>query len=206
MDNTTLENSIREESALAIAAIREKEALEIRQLDEIYTAEMESFTKQIEAETETRLQQELSILENRAVLERRKLDLRGVEQFINRIVGEVVKGIRNNPLYKQFLIDAVCGAVKQITTGLEIRINPEDLSFEKEILAAIEVTGRNPNIVIKGDPGILWGGCIIWDEAGGRIFNNTIERMSFRKSLLIRQKVMAILMEQSGGEREPVIK
>ena len=156
MDNTTLENSIREESALAIAAIREKEALEIRQLDEIYTAEVESFTKQIEAETETRLQQELSILENRAILERRKLNLRGVEQFINRIVGEVVKGIRNNPLYKQFLIDAVCGAVKQITTGLEIRINPEDLSFGKEILAAIGVTGRNPNIVIKGDPGILW--------------------------------------------------
>ena len=107
MDKTTLENSIREESARAIAAIKEKEALEIRQLDETYAAEIESFRKQTEAETEARLQQELSKLENRAILERRKLKLQSVEQFINRMVDEVVKGIRDNPHYKQFLLDAV---------------------------------------------------------------------------------------------------
>ena len=50
MDNTTLENSIREEASRAITAIREKEALEMRQMDEIFSMEMEDFRRQAEAD------------------------------------------------------------------------------------------------------------------------------------------------------------
>jgi vacuolar-type H+-ATPase subunit E/Vma4 len=197
MDKTALESSIREECARSIAAIKEKEALEIRRMEETYLAEIDSFRKQAAAETEARLQQELSRLENRATLERRKFQLQSMEQFIKRTADEAMEEIKNDPRYRQFFLDAVLNAVAEISGSVEVRIHPADLAWEKEILAALTTAYRNKNIVINEDPTIRWGGCLVFDEAGDRIFNQTLERIYFRKSLLIRQRVMKILTDHS---------
>jgi vacuolar-type H+-ATPase subunit E/Vma4 len=204
--NDALENSIRAEAARIITESGEKEALEIKQLDEAYKDEMNNFQKQTQAKTDARLKQELSILENKAILERRKFKLQSTEKFINSIVDELMKGIRDNTLYRKFLIDSVRNIVKQIPAGVEVRLKPEDLYLKKEIMTAIGDVGRNQSVVVKGDPTILWGGCLVWDQAQKRIFNNTIERIYFRNSLLIRQKVMNILTEQSRDGQETVTK
>lgn len=201
MDNTTLENSIREEAARAIAAIKEKEALEIRQMDDLYSVEMENFRKQVETETEIRIRQEISKLENRAILERRKTKLRNTEQFINGIVDEVMKKIRHNPNYRQFLLEAICDGVKMAAADVDIKLNKEDIPLEKDVLAAIAAMDGKQNVVIAEDPNIKWGGCLVWDKQKGRIFNNTLERIYFRKSLLIRRKAMSLLMKNSQEDK-----
>lgn len=193
MTESGLENQIREESARAIEAIREKEEHEIKQLDEAYAAEMNKFRKQTEAETEARIDQELSRLSNRAVLERRKFNLQTIESFIEKMVDEVAKEIRGNPQYKQFLLKAIRDTTGKTSSDVEIHIKSEDKAWEKEILAAVESADKNRNIVIKGDPGIHWGGFIIFDKNGGRIFNYTLERVYFRKSITIRQNILKIL-------------
>ncbi|HOD62941.1 MAG TPA: hypothetical protein PKO04_01635, partial [Smithellaceae bacterium] len=126
MDNTSLENSIKRASEEMIAEIREKEARELGRLDEDYAAEIERFRKTMEAETRSRMDQELSRLENRAVLERKKLKLTTVERFIQRIVEDVMRGIRSHPRYRQFLMDAAAGAAAQIPENVEVRLAPDD--------------------------------------------------------------------------------
>lgn len=199
MDNTTLENSIREEASRAITAIREKEALEIRQMDEVFSREMEDFRRQVEAETESHIRQEISKLENKALLERKKMRLQSAEQFITRMVDEVMKNIHNNPNYRQFLLEAICDGVKMVAADVDIKLNQDDIPLEKDILAAIAAMGGKQNVVIAKDPNIKWGGCLVWDKQKGRIFNNTLERIYFRKALLIRQKAMSLLMNKISG-------
>ncbi|MEN6622203.1 MAG: hypothetical protein ABFD50_11705 [Smithella sp.] len=201
MTESALENQIREESARAIEAIRKKEELDIKQLDEAYAADMESFRKQAEADTEARINQELSRLSNRAVLERRKFNLQTIESFIEKMVDEVAKEIRNHPHYKLFLLKGIRDMTAKTSSDVEIHIKPEDRAWEQEILAAVESADKNHNIVIKGDPGVHWGGSIIFDQNGGRIFNDTLERIYFRKSLIIRQKVLKILIDHESDKK-----
>lgn len=196
MDKTPLESSIREESERAIRAIKEMEVSEIRKLDEACAIEIKNFSKKSEAEIDAKIEQELSRLENRGILERKKLKLRIIEDFINHLVDEAVKGMRNDQRYKKFLSDTVCDAVGQIKTRAEIHLKKEDIVFSEEIRDSLKATGRNRDIGITEDGTIMWGGSIVHDEQGDRIFNNTIERIYFRKSPAIRQEIVRILKEK----------
>lgn len=199
MDKIPLESAIRDEAALEINAIAQKEAEEIKRLDDAYAAEIEDFKNRNQAKTDAMIRQESSKVKNRADLDLKKHKLKSVEAFINRTVNEAVKVIRDNPHYKRFLMDAICDAVGRIPTGAEIRLKSEDLAFEKEIRETLMAAGGNRDIAVMEDKTIRWGGCIIVDLPGGRIFDNTIERIYFRKSLEIRREVMRLLGNPSGN-------
>ena len=200
MDNTSLENSIKRASEEMIAEIREKEARELGRLDEDYAAEIERFRKTMEAETRSRMDQELSRLENRAVLERKKLKLTTVERFIQRIVEDVMRGIRSHPRYRQFLMGAAAGAAAQIPENVEVRLAPDDGVYGNEIDEALRIAGDHRQIRIEADAAIGWGGCLVVDSARGRIFNRTLERIYFRKALQIRRKVLQVLQDRTEGK------
>ncbi len=197
MDNTTLESSIRKESEELIADVLEKEAAEIKRLDEEYAAEIECFRKKIETETQARIHQELSRLENRAVLERKKLKLVSVEKYISRMVEAVMKEIRSNPRYRSFLADAAANAAARISGNVKVRLCPEDMILEGDIRKAILSAGNRRTVEIRADKSVGWGGCLVMDEEAGRVFNHTLERMYFRKAGVIRRKAVKILQDHA---------
>jgi vacuolar-type H+-ATPase subunit E/Vma4 len=199
MEKESLESAIRNETEQTIRAIAAKEAVEIKRLDDSYDAEVDDFKNRIQTQTEARISQESSKVKNRAGLDLKKLKLRSVEAFINRTVDEAVKVIRNNPLYKKLLLDTIGAAVARIPNGVEVRLMKEDLACEKEIRKALKAAEGNRNIVVVEDSTITWGGSIIVDVTGGRIFDNTIERIYFRKSPAIRREVMKLLDNPPGN-------
>lgn len=195
--DTSLESSIREESERIIRATKEKERSEIKQLEEACAKEIDDFRKKTEAETAEKIAEELSKLENKDTLERKKFKLRAVEDFITHIVEDAVEEVRhNNPRYKTFLLDAAVQAAEQIQDKVTVYVRGNDRVFESEMTEALKGAGSNRNIVIQEDKKIKWGGCIVHDEAGGKLFNNSVERIYFRKSQTIRREVMRLLKER----------
>ena len=195
MEQPPLEESIRRESEEAVRAIREKETAEIEELDAACAAEIEDFRKRTEAETRAKIEQERSRLESKGLLERRKLKLKGLEEFIGRMVEEAVGVMRDDPRYKSFLLDRVRHAACEIETGMEVLLGKEDLVLEQEIVAAAKESGR-ADAIVREDPAIRWGGCVIRDESAGRILNSAIERIHYRRSATIRREVTRILGEK----------
>ena len=193
MKQPPLEESIRKESEETIHAIREKEVLEIKGLDDACSAELEAFRKKAEAETQAKIEQELSRLENKGLLERKKLKLRGLDDFMGRMVKEAVGIMRIDPRYTTFLLDRVRDAAGEIRGGIKVSLKKEDLALEKEIMKAAGGKRRTPDVALSEDAAIQWGGCTIRDESEGRIFNSTIERIYYRKAPTIRREIMKIL-------------
>jgi vacuolar-type H+-ATPase subunit E/Vma4 len=193
MSGTSLESSIQEESARLLAAIGEKEAGEMRRLEESFRTELESFTDKVEADTQARLRQELARMENRANLERRKLKLLGVDNFISQVMDEVVSELRLGPDYKRFMLDAVLDATRQTPAEVEVGLMAEDLALESELRKTLKAAGLNGDMAITRDATIKWGGCLVRDVLGGRIFNYTLERIYYRKTLIIRREIKSIL-------------
>ncbi|MBW2558384.1 MAG: hypothetical protein JRD69_06095 [Deltaproteobacteria bacterium] len=195
MKQPPLEESIRKESKETVLIIREREALEIKQLEEACAAEIEEFREKAEAKGQMKIEKELSRLENKGILERKKLNLCGLDDFMSRMVKEAVRIMRTDPRYKTFLLARVRDAVGGIRAGIEVYLKKEDLVFEKEIMEIVREAGRNSDAAIHEDSAIQWGGCTIRDESDGRIFNNTIERIYYRKSPMIRREIVKILNE-----------
>jgi hypothetical protein len=192
-----LENAIREEAGLALAAIARKEAEQMRMLDEAHAAEMEDFRKRILSQTEAGILQESSRAENRSGLDLKKLKLRSIEAFIGRSFETVLHEIRQDPRYQPFLFDAVIEAVGRASEGVEIRLSREDLACEDDIRVLLKTKAAGRKVSFVEDPSVKSGGCIIFDIAGGRIFDNSIERLYFRKLHMIRREVMTLMDEQS---------
>ncbi len=200
MDSTTLENSIKQEAEERILSIRNTEEQEIGRLDEMHQSWAENFRTQIRAETDAQIRQELVKMENKMALEHQKRSLWSVENFTRQIMEEVLSEIRNHPLYPPFLISSIVRAGKSISGQMEIRLTKEDLGWEKNIQEAVRTAGINSPLTIRDDPSIRWGGCLVMDEKRGRIFNLTLERIYFRKSSLIRRRIVKILANVETGK------
>lgn len=201
-DGTGLINSLRESSAHKKTVIMQQADDEIRDLESSYISDIEELKKKINDETTSKIDQELSKIRNRALIEKKKLQLRIIEDFIATMIEEAIRELRSSgkDRYKKFLLDSVDESLSQIKGGEAlVYISEEDMMLEatniKETI--MQKAGHSPDISIDVDKGITQGGAIVFDKERGLYYNSTIERIVYRKFDEIRKKVLNILSEKN---------
>jgi len=208
-DEAGLINSLRESSAHKKAVIMQQADDEIRKLKKSYISDIEELKKKINDETTSKIDQELSKIQNRALIEKKKLQLRIIEDFIATMIQEAIRELRSSgkDTYKEFLLDSVDESLSQIN-GREalVYISEEDMRMEgtniKETI--MQKAGHSPDISIVVDKGITQGGAIVFDKERGLNYNSTIERIVYRKFDEIRKKVLNILSEKNIINNQPI--
>ena len=201
-DEAGLINSLRESSAHKKAVIMQQADDEIRKLKRSYISDIEELKKKINDETTSKIDQELSKIRNRALIEKKKLQLRIIEDFIATMVEEAIRELRSSgkDRYKEFLLDSVDASLSQIEGGEAlVYVSEEDMGLEdiniKE--AIMRKAGHSPDISIAVDKGITQGGAIVVDKERGLYYTSTIERIVYRKYDEIRKEVLSILSERN---------
>lgn len=200
MENTQLENSIREEARRAIEAVKEREALELKQLGENYAADIAERRNEVDSEIAERLEWERSRIANRGILEQRKLRLRAMEDLTERTVEKAFQVIGKDPRYGAFLQALVTRALEQVPGEARIGLRKEDLGFRQDIEGAIGASGRTAPWMIQEDRTLQRGGAIVEDCESGRVLNGSVDRIYFRKSAMIRREVMDVLKKHGFTE------
>jgi len=201
-DEKGLINSLRESSAHKKSVIMQQAEDEISKLERSYISDIEELKKKINDETTSKIDQELSKIRNRALIEKKKLQLRIIEDFIATMVEEAIGELRKSgkDRYKEFLLDSVDESLSQIKGGEAlVYISEEDMGLEginiRETI--MQKAGHSPDISIAADKGITQGGAIVIDKERGLYYNSTVERIVYRKYDEIRKKVLNILSERN---------
>jgi len=201
-DETGLINSLKENSASKISVIKQQADYEINKLNERYISDIEEFKRKSDDETSSKVNQELSKIRNRALIEKKKLKLRIIEDFIATMIEEAIRELRKGgkERYKKFLLDSVDESLSQVKGGEAlVYISEEDMGLEginiKETI--MQRAGHSPDISIAVDERITQGGAIVVDKERGLHYNSTIERIVYRKFDEIRKEVSNILSERN---------
>lgn len=208
-DGAGLINSLRKSSAHKKTVIMQQADDEIRKLERSYISDIEEIKKKIDDETTSKIDQELSKIRNRALIEKKKLKLRIIEEFIATMIEEAIRELRSSgkDRYKRFLLDSVDESLSKIKGGEAlVYISEEDVMLEgtnmKETI--MKKAGHSPDISVVVDKGITQGGTIVFDKEKGLYYNSTIERIVYRKFDEIRKKVLNILSEKNLINNQPI--
>ena len=200
-EGTGLISSLRENSVGKIDGIKQQAEDEIKRLERSHISDIEELKKKIDDETTGKIDQELSKIRNKALIEKKKLRLRIIEDFIAAMIEEAIDELRSSSKdrYKEFLLDAVDESLSQITGGEAlVYISEEDMGLEgmniKETI--MQKTGHSPDISVVVDKGITRGGAIVFDKERSLYYNSTVERIVYRKYDEIRKEVLSMLAER----------
>lgn len=200
-----LMESIREGADLEIQSIKEKTENEILKAEKDFADEMKSYNDARKRETDAEIGNTIYIMRNRAAIEKRKLQLNEVENFIQVAVKETVGDyIADNPtgytaFLKKLIIDVLSGIKAK---DVMVHLGPGDAAVEnyiRDFIASNNVFEGTVNFII--DDTITMGGMIMENMADGIVYNYSMERYISRKYDTIRKEVAGIVQKHVQSER-----
>ena len=195
MDKSALEQSIREDAARAIEALKAEQDHEIAELDRVFAEETAAFRERTEAESARHLEWERSRIENRRLLESRKLRLKMLDELVTECAEEAMAGARKDRRYRDYLLHFIGQALDRVAgSGVVLYLGEEDRALEEEVRKILAEAAQGRSWELRKDATLCGsGGAIVEDGEAGVIFNGTLERVYFRKVPDIRRKAMEVL-------------
>ncbi len=204
-DPSRLMESIREEADYAIRSMQEQTGKEIAQAEKDFDDEMRSFSDDRKRETGAEIERAIYIMKNRAAIEKRKLQLNAVEDFIQVMVKEAVEDyVKNNTEgYLAFLKKIIAEILPGVRgNDITVHLCPGDAALENTVRNFITRDNAwqgtvNPVI----DKAITMGGLILENMKEGVLYNYSLERCINRSYDSIRKEVVSIVRKHIQPEQ-----
>ena len=133
-------------------------------------------------------------------IELKKQSLEVINGFINRVLTEASEIIRSDRRYAEFLKQCVTTPLKDITgRSMTICLSPRDAEFSEMIMNEALKNCSNIKIRIIQDEKIITGGALVIDDDPEVVFNNTVERIIYRKSDELKRIIMRSVNDLPDG-------
>jgi len=175
---------------------------EIKKMEDETRGEIEKFIEEEEGRYKKITAYEKEKADNLLSIELKKLKLDIAEDFINGIISELMSAIRRDSRYADFIKRCLASPLHEIDgNSVSVRISPEDAEFSELIIKTAGEIKNNLNVRVIQDESIEAGGAMVIDDVLEIVFNNTVERILYRKNEEIRRIIVASLNELISGER-----
>jgi vacuolar-type H+-ATPase subunit E/Vma4 len=190
-DASHLAESVFGDAKLRIEEIRRRTLEEMERIETEYLEEMRKFSEKIKEETDMAISRTLRILRNRSDIEKRKLQLKGIDDF-TRVMA--MKGITDfqaseRPGYISLLKKSLAETLPESAGDIIIHISAADAMLESPLRDAISAGhGFRGKLSFIIDESITCGGLLIEDRSKRIIYNLTLDRLLERAYDGIRKK------------------
>ncbi len=207
MNETALKNdpaglieTLRRNVRSKIDGINSDADAEIKRIEDQVRDEIENFRAAEQAKSEKIIQYEEGKAANLLSIELKKQNLEVINGFINSVLTGASEIIRSDRRYADFLKQCATAPLKDITgRSMTICISPRDAEFSEMIMNEASKKCSNIKIRIIQDEGIITGGALVIDDEPEVVFNNTVERIFYRKSDELKRVIMRLVNEYADG-------
>lgn len=183
-----------------IDRINSDASAEIKRIEDEINGEIESFRAEEQKKYEEMITYEEGKASNLFSIELKKQNLEVIDRFIIRVLAETSEIIRADSRYAAFLIECATTPLKEITgRSVTICISPGDEEFSEMIMKEAVKNSGDLKIRIIQDESITTGGVMLIDDEPEVVFNNTVERIVYRKSDELKRIIAGSVKEQTDG-------
>ena len=201
-DPAPLVDAIRRSVALKIDEINSAADAEIKKTENEILGEIENLRQEEERRYSELTAYEESKAANLLSIELKKLKLDIIEDFTESIISELTGVMRSDRRYGDFFRQCVISPLHDIKgERVSVHVSPCDAAFAEGIKETACHVRDNLKVRIVEDESIESGGVMVIDDDMEIVFNNTIERILYRKSDEIRRIIVRSLDELTDGDR-----
>lgn len=199
-DPAALIEAVRESVLRKIEEINSEADAEIKGIENEISGEVEKFRASEQRKYDELAGYEESKAANLLSIQIKKQKLEVIESFISSMMSGAAEALRSDSRYPDFLKWCVLSALHDISgPGATVLLSPGDAEFSEVIMNEIRNSGCDVRINITLDGSIASGGAMIIDDQSEVAFNNTVERIIYRKIDEIKRIIVRFINELTDG-------